>query len=259
MKICTFNVNSIRVRKDLIMDWLDHRGDDIDVLCFQEIKVIDELFPAEDFRARGFEPFVLGQKGYAGVAICSRLPVERYERGMDDEFWDEQKRVLSVSLPGITLINVYAPHGGARGEDKFEYKIDWYRRFISYLQERHDPGDNLIVTGDFNVTRGDRDVYSADALADVIGTMPEEREVFSRLLSWGLTDLQRHLHPESRHFTWWAYMGGAVWKDEGMRIDYVLATRALVDKVLTIEVDTWTRKRRRPTPSDHAPLVVEVE
>lgn len=259
MNICTFNVNSIRTRKDLILDWLDHRGDDIDVLCFQEIKVVDELFPKEEFSRRGFQTVILGQKGYAGVAICSRVPIDQIERGMDDPAWDQQKRVLSVNLAGLTLINIYAPHGGARGEEKFEYKIDWYRRFMDYLDKRHSPGDALILTGDFNVTRKDRDVYDPEVLADSIGTMPEEREAFSRLLNWGLTDLYRHHHPETRQFTWWAYMGGAIWKDEGMRIDYVLCSAPLLKRTTGIEVDLWPRKRRSPTPSDHAPLILSLE
>ena len=106
------------------------------------------------------------------------------------------------------------------------------------------------------VAHTDEDVYSAEALRDTIGTMPEERVAFSKLLAWGFTDVFRHLHPTTRQFTWWGYMGGAFWKDEGMRIDYALCTPPLLPRIKEIHIDLWPRKRRSPTPSDHAPLII---
>ncbi len=115
-----------------------------------------------------------------------------------------------------------------------------------------------MLVGDFNVAHTDLDVYSPEALKDTIGTLPEEREAFARLLSWGLSDTYRERQPQSRQFTWWGYMGGAIWRDEGMRIDYALCSAPILDRITDITVDLWPRKRRNPTPSDHAPLIISL-
>lgn len=258
MKICTFNVNSIKARKDLILEWLNHRGNDIDVLCFQELKTVDEGFPYENFEKQGYECLVFGQKAYNGVAICTKTSPEDVRRGFGTEEWDEQRRIISVQLQGMSLINIYAPHGGERGEEKFDYKQKWYKNFIAFLEKNFSPKAPVIICGDFNVAHKDIDVYSPQALMDAIGTKPEERTAFEELLEWGLIDCYRHLFPDLKQFTWWDYIGGAIWRDEGMRIDYILCTEPLIPKIKNIEVDIWPRKRRKPTPSDHAPLVADL-
>lgn len=259
MKICTYNVNSIRARKDLVLQWLDHRGQDIDVLCLQELKAVDGLFPRPEFEGLGFTCAVSGQKAYNGVAICAKPALQEVRKGFGDPKWDEQKRSIAARISDFTLYNLYVPHGGERGQDKFLFKLGWYEHFIRFLGENHRPDEPMLLVGDFNVAHADPDVYSAEALFDTIGTMPEEREAFSSLLGWGLTDVLRHFHPDSRQFTWWGYMGGAIWRDEGMRIDYALATPALLERIVEIGVDLWPRKRRSPTPSDHAPLVLTLD
>ena len=259
MNICTFNVNSIRVRVDLILDWIRHRNNDLDVLCLQELKAVEEQFPRNKFEQAGFHCEVFSQKTYNGVAVCSKVPLEHVDKGFGDSKWDEQKRFLSVKLKEIHLINLYAPHGDLNGTAKFRYKQDWYRRFIALLNERHSPEDPLLIVGDFNVAREDRDVYDPEALKDSAGTLPEERAVFEELLDWGLADAFRRLHPDTKQFTWWDYIGGAVWKNEGMRIDYGLCTESLARRVSRVEVDLWPRKRREPKPSDHAPLIITLE
>jgi exodeoxyribonuclease-3 len=261
MKICTFNVNSIRVRKDLIVDWLNHRDKDIDVLCFQELKATEENFPYADFEKLGYACHAFGQKAYNGVAICSRLPVETPQKGFHDKQWDEQRRIISAKIKdsGIHIINIYAPHGGLPGEEKYRYKKAWYAQLISYLETSFAPGDPLLIVGDLNVARADQDVFDPKELEGTIGTLPEERKAFQDLLDWGLTDGWRHLYPDRIQFTWWNYMGGAIWKNEGMRIDYILCTAPLVAQIRDMEVDLWPRRRRKPTPSDHAPLIVTLE
>jgi exodeoxyribonuclease-3 len=255
MKVCTYNVNSIKARIELVIEWLKHGSNDIEILCLQELKLTDEFFPYSDFEELGFFCEVSGQKTYNGVAICSKLPLKRVIKGFGDKTWDEQKRFIAVQVQGFTVINIYAPHGDERGKDKFLYKQGWYKQLINFMQNNYDPQDSLILAGDFNVTRKNKDVYSPEALNDVIGTMPEERAVFEELLNWGLVDVFRHVHPDKKQFTWWGYLGGAIWKDEGMRIDYILSTESLIRKVKSIVVDLWPRKRRTPTPSDHAPLI----
>ncbi len=259
MKICSFNVNSIKARKDLVFDWLQHRKNDIDILCLQELKAEDEFFPLLAFKDLGFFCEVFGQKTYNGVAICSKQKPEEVKRGFEDKRWDEQKRLLSSNIKGITLLNLYAPHGGERDTDKYRFKQDWYAHFVVYLSKRFSPQDPLLLVGDFNVAHKDIDVYSPVDLADTIGTMSEERKAFESLLGWGFIDVYRHLYPEQKQFTWWSYMGGAVWKNEGMRIDYVLCTKPLVERFRSIEVDMWPRKRRKPIPSDHAPLIATID
>lgn len=259
MKICSYNVNSIKARKDLVLQWLEHRKNDLDVLCMQELKTEDAGFPAEDFEKLGFECLLFGQKAYNGVAILTKLKPRKLFKGFDDDALDAQKRLIRSEIRGLHVINVYAPHGDERGAEKFDYKQEWYKNFRKFLTANFTPKDSLLIVGDFNVAHRDIDVYSPEELADSIGTMPEERAAFEGLLHWGLIDAFRKVYPEKRQFTWWDYIGGAIWKDLGMRIDYALATEALMKKIRSVEVDLWPRRRQKPTPSDHAPLIVDVD
>lgn len=259
MKVCSFNVNSVKARKDLVLGWLDRRGNDIDVLCLQETKTEDGAFPAADFESRGYGAEVYGQKAYNGVAILSKIPAAAAVRGFGETPWDDQKRLIRARIAGLEIIDVYAPHGDVRGTDKFDFKQRWYGNLLRYLEANFSPADPLLLVGDFNVARGDIDVYSPEALEDTIGTMPEERRALEALLGWGLVDAFRELYPEKKQFTWWDYVGGHIWKDKGMRLDYALCTKSVLPKISAVEVDLWPRKRRQPTPSDHAPLVIDIE
>ncbi len=193
------------------------------------------------------------------MAICTKIAPDDSSKGFGLKNLDEQKRIISAKIKGIHLINIYAPRGGQQGEDKFNYKQEWYKHFIEYLNARYSPEDPIVILGDFNVAHKDIDVYSQDELAGTIGVLPEERDAFKRLLDWNLIDAFRYLYPDKIQFTWWDYIGGAIWKDNGLRIDYILGTRILLMKLKYIEVDLWPRKRRKPTPSDHAPLIAELE
>ena len=259
MKICIWNVNSIKARKALALEWLKHRNNDIDVLCFQEIKTVDKDFPFEDFERLGFECHVFGQKSYNGVAICTKFPPVFVQKGFGDKDWDEQKRIIMAKIQEINLINIYAPHGGERGTEKFEYKQNWYRRLIAFLKENDFPKEPVLILGDFNIAHRNIDIYSPEKLADAIGTLSEERAVFEELLGLKFIDIYRHFYPEKKQFTWWDYIGGAIWRDEGMRIDYILCMDSLLAKMKHIEVDLWPRRRRKPIHSDHAPLIIDLE
>ncbi len=255
LKICTYNVNSIKARKELVLKWLEKREFDIDILCLQELKVEESNFPFEDFNRVGYHCYVSAQKRYNGVAICSKIKLNNIKKEFGEEFFDQQKRFISGQFDDITIINVYVPHGDLRGEDKYYYKLDWYDFFLKWLNKNFSPQDNLIICGDFNVARDDIDVYNPSLLRDSIGTMPEERGALSKLLGWGLYDTFREQYPDKKQFTWWDYIGGAIWRDEGMRIDYILCTKPLLDKLIDVEVDLWPRRRRTPKPSDHAPVI----
>ncbi len=253
MKVATYNVNSIRARAELLFKWL--RRENIDVLCLQELKQKEESFPFEEFHKLGYSCEVFAQKAYNGVCVCSRFPVKEVRKGFGDPNFDEQKRIIAVRIDSLWIINVYAPHGDIRGTEKFYYKLKFYDKLVNYLNENFSPKEPLCMVGDFNVAHRDIDVYDPDILRDTIGTMPEEREAFERLLGWGFLDAFRLLYPDKVQFTWWDYIGGMVWKNMGMRIDYILITEILRDKLKDVYVDMWARRRRTPKPSDHAPVI----
>ncbi len=257
MLVCTYNVNSIRVRKELTIEWL-HRTN-VDILCLQELKLEERNFPFADFEKLGYKCYVNGQKTYNGVAICSKYEFSNVKKGMGDDFFDQQARVIRAEFNEISIINVYMPHGDFRGTEKFVYKIEFYKRFLKMLKEEYSPTDKIILLGDFNVAREDIDVYDPELLKDTIGTMPEEREALERIISWGFIDTFRYIYPNRVQYTWWDYMGGKIWKDQGMRIDYIFVTKPLRESIKDIYVDLWLRKRRTPKPSDHAPLVGKFE
>ncbi len=176
---------------------------------------------------------------------------------MGDIELDQQKRLISCKFNDINILNLYVPHGDERGSDKYNYKMKWYKTFLEYLEERYNPTDHLLVVGDFNVAFKDMDVYDSRALRDAVCTMPEERQALQEIADWGLVDTYRYLYPEEVAYTWWSYMGGSIWKDEGMRIDYIFCTHPMLDRLISTEIDIWPRRRRKPTPSDHAPVISE--
>jgi exodeoxyribonuclease-3 len=257
LTVATYNVNSIKSRVGLVVEWLKRTP--VDVLCLQETKVEDRDFPYGPFEALGYRCEVFGQRAYNGVALCARVPLTDVWKGFGDPTWDEQKRIIGATVEGIHVINVYAPHGDDRGTEKFRYKLEFYRHLVEFLRRRWTPEDPVCLVGDLNVARSDLDVWDPAALRDTIGTMPEERQVLETLLEWGFVDAFRHLYPDRRQFTWWDYIGGRIWKDEGMRIDYVLVTPPLLPRLRDVRVDLWPRRRRTPTPSDHAPVIATLD
>jgi exodeoxyribonuclease-3 len=252
-KVASYNVNSINTRRELVLSWLERNP--IDVLCLQELKLPDENFPTDDFIKLGYKCYTYGQKTYNGVAICAKLELKEVFKGMGDPLYDEEKRVIGGRLKDLWIINVYFPHGEARGGKKFYWKLHFYERFLKFLQERFSPDEKIILLGDMNVALEDMDVYDPVLLKDTIGTMQEERQALRKILSWGFIDAFRYLYPQKRQFTWWDYIGGMIWKDQGMRIDYILITQPLLPHLRDVYVDMWPRKRRVPKPSDHAPVI----
>ena len=257
IRIATYNVNSINARKELLFMWLERSK--VDVLCMQEIKTEGDKFPYLEFSGLGYKCYVHGQKTYNGVAICSKLGLEEVFRGIADPKFDKESRVIGSRLGDLWLINAYFPHGGLRGEQKFYYKLEFYQAFHQFLSKTFKPTDKIVLLGDMNVALEDVDVYDPELMKDTIGTMPEEREALKSILDWGFVDSFRYLYPDKVQFTWWDYIGGAIWKNEGMRIDYILITKPLLQNLKDVFVDMWARKRRTPKPSDHAPVVGVLE
>ncbi|WP_457596222.1 exodeoxyribonuclease III [Hydrogenimonas sp.] len=254
ISVCTFNVNSIRSRVELILRWLNEKRP-VDILCFQEIKCEAAQFPAEAFESLGYHVAVNGQKRLNGVAICSKLPLEDVKTRFGVEILDGQKRLIEAVVGETAILNCYVPRGGEEGSEPHTYKMAFYdalRDYAEGLLRRH---EKVLLLGDFNVALEDQDVYDPDVFEGAVGFLPSEKEKLRALMAAGLGDCFRRLHPDERAFTWWDYRTAAIWRDEGMRLDYLLASEGLCRELQAIDVDLWTRRRRSPTPSDHAPVV----
>jgi exodeoxyribonuclease-3 len=250
MKIATWNVNSIRVRLQTVLDWMDQAR--ADVLCLQEIKVTDELFPAASFQALGYHVTVSGQKTYNGVAIVSKYRMTDVLAEFPDYNAQGQKRLVAVTTGQIRLINVYVPQGSSPDSSKFVYKLEFISKLRDYLEQLHDPEELLVLTGDFNVAPEGRDVYDAEAMEGEIGFHPEERAALQELMNWGFRDVFRQHHKESGLYSWWDYRAGAFRRNMGLRIDHIWASPPLA----ALSVDSGMDKEQRslPKPSDHIPV-----
>ncbi|NPA43735.1 MAG: exodeoxyribonuclease III [Chlorobi bacterium] len=256
MKVCGFNVNSVRARLPLLEAWLEHRGNDLDILCMQELKAEEDQFPFDFFKRFGFTCYINAQKRYNGVGTCTKPLPEEVLTQFGHPLLDAEKRLLYTRYPFFHLINLYAPHGDVRGTEKFEFKLRWYDALREWIAARFDlERDKVVLVGDFNITFDDADVFDPVLLADTIGTMPEEREKLKALLDLGFVDAWRRLRPGEVQYTWWDYKGARIWKNEGMRIDFVLVSRALLPHLEAVEVDMWARRKNKIKPSDHAPVI----
>ena len=251
MKLACWNVNSVRARHDRLLAWLDKMQPD--VLCLQELKVVDEAFPYESIEEAGYTSSVFGQKTYNGVAILSRTPPDDVERGLGDN--DEQSRLIAARFGKTNVLCAYVPNGQEVGSDKWAYKLRWMKRLRKLLDERYSPDEHLVLCGDFNVARDDLDVALPDQWEDSVLCHAEARSHFQAILDWGLVDVFREHHPEGKLYSWWDYRMLGFPKNHGLRLDYVLATKSLAKRCTSAMVDRDERKGQKP--SDHAPVVVE--
>ena len=257
MQIATWNVNSLTVRLQHVLDWL--AAHPVDLLCLQELKMSAEKFPHEALRAAGYEAAVFGQKTYNGVALLSRQPVREVARNIPG-FVDENARVIaaSVDAPGgpLRVVNGYFVNGQAPGSDKFEYKLSWLRALRDWLREELAAHPRLVLLGDFNIVPEDRDSFDPVGLAGTILHTDEEREHFRQLLKLGLTDAFRLFEQPAQSFSWWDYRMLGFQKNRGLRIDHILVSQPLTAQVAACTIDRAPRKWDKP--SDHAPVVVEL-
>lgn len=252
MKLATWNVNSLRVRLPQVLEWAAAVRPDL--LCLQETKVPNEAFPAAAFRDAGYHGAACGQAGYNGVAVLSRRPLAVRDAGLPG-MADGQRRLLAVNVGGLTVVNVYVPNGQAVGSEKFHYKLRWLEALRDYLAGLLDRSPRLVVTGDFNVAPADEDVYDPVALAGALLCSEAERAAFRALLELGLTDMVRAFPQPPRSFTWWDYRAGAFRRDQGLRIDHILASPGPAPLCRRAWIDRTPRGW--PRPSDHAPVVAE--
>jgi exodeoxyribonuclease-3 len=253
VKIATWNVNSLRVRLPVVLDWL--AANQPDVLGLQETKLTDADFPVDAIRAAGYQACYSGQKTYNGVALLTRRPVEAVVSAFPD-YPDPQKRLLAASLGGYRLINVYIPNGSETGSDKYAYKLEWLEQLAGFIAAERQHGQPLILMGDFNIAPEDRDVYDPVAWGDAILCSPPERAGFTRLLQCGLADAFRLFDQPDQSYSWWDYRMQAFRRKRGLRIDHLLIDQCLTAVCTGCYIDTGPRQLERP--SDHAPVILEL-
>jgi exodeoxyribonuclease III len=248
--ITTWNVNSIRARLDHVATYLaDHEPD---IVCLQETKVEDALFPRVPFLELGYTVTQHGSKAMAGIATLTKVEPEEVHRGFREGSADRHARVLSLRVDGVRVYNLYCPNGTEVGSDAYRYKLDWFARLRAELDAHCDPGDPVVVVGDFNVAPDDRDLWDPRGYRDRLLVTAQERAALRTLLDFGLVDCFRERCGEPGHFTWFDYRTGGFGRNEGMRIDHVYATRALADRCTSVIHDG--EPRRWDTPSDHVPV-----
>ena len=248
MKIASWNVNSLNVRLPHLLNWLVTASPD--VVGLQELKCEDAKFPSEAILDAGYEAVFAGQKTYNGVAILSRKPIVDVQRGIPG-YDDPQQRVIAATIDGIRVINAYFPNGQAPGTEKFAYKLEWMERLTTWLEQELRASEELCLIGDYNIAPTDADAHPD--WKESIHVSPPERAAFCRLESLGLHDVFRKFEQAEKSFSWWDYRMNAFRRNFGLRIDHILASKALSSRCLACSIDKSTRALERP--SDHAPVV----
>lgn len=255
MRIASFNINGIKARLPRLIEWLEERQPT--VACLQEVKSIDENFPAAEFEKIGYKAIWHGQKSFNGVAILARgvEPVE-IQRGLPGDDEDVQARYLEADVAGIRICNLYLPNGNPRPGPKFDYKLGWMERLHARMTELKRAELQTIVLGDFNVIPHNADTWSVKAMAEDALTQPETRNAYARLLNEGWTDALDTLNPRGGVWTYWDYQAGAWPRDHGFRIDHMLLSPEIADRMISAGVDKEYRGRERA--SDHAPIWIDL-
>ena len=254
MKLVTWNVNSIRARNDRLFAWIERERPD--VLCLQETKVEDAGFPVEAMTKAGYHVATFGQRSYNGVAIASTQPLADVVRGLGDGEPDDEARLIAATTHGLRVVCVYVPNGGDLTSEKYPYKLRWYQRLRGFLERTQTPRDPVVVLGDFNVTADDKDVWSPDAWRGRIHCSDPERAALAELRAWGLVDVFRKLAPDGGVWSWWDYRGVSFFKDQGLRIDHILATEPVAARTTAVTIDRVARKGQ--DASDHAPVIATI-
>jgi exodeoxyribonuclease-3 len=262
MRIASWNVNSVRTRLEQVLAWL--REERPEVLCLQETKVDDPLFPHQPFAELGYSASISGQKAYNGVALLSRRPLEDVRIGFsglltDDAEaarLDDQKRVISARLDGLRILNLYVPNGSSLNSDKYTYKLQWLECLSRYLAAQAAQGEPLVMLGDFNIGPEDRDLPNPERQTGGIMASAAERQALGKVLGDRLHDVFRVFEPESGHWSWWDYRSGAWERDQGWRIDHIYLEAELLELATGCLIHKATRGNAQP--SDHAPVVVNL-
>ena len=255
MKIATFNINNINKRRSNLLQWLDEA--EPDVVCLQELKAAQNAFPEEALARLGYDAAWVGQKTWNGVAILSRIGeplVTCRQLPGDDE--DTQARYIEAAVRGVLIASIYAPNGNPQPGPKFDYKLKWLDRLRSRATALRKTGAPVVLAGDFNVAPTEIDIYPTRSWDDDALIQPESRAAFRRLLGRSWTDALRELHPGERIYTFWHYMRHRWERDAGLRLDHLLLSPNLRDRLIAAGVDRHVRGRENA--SDHAPAWIEL-
>ena len=250
MRIATWNVNSLRVRLPQLLEWLAASAPD--VVALQETKLTDDAFPADELRAAGYHCVYSGQKTYNGVATLARTELHGALRDIPG-YDDPQRRVLAASVAGVRVINLYVPNGQSVDSDKYHYKLGWLRALRSWLRQELAAHAQLVVLGDFNIAPEDRDVHDPAAWVGSVLVSPEERAALQATLELGLVDVFRRFEQPAQSFSWWDYRAGSFRRNNGLRIDLLLASAALAARCTACDIDREPRRVERA--SDHTPVI----
>lgn len=251
MKIATWNVNSLKVRLDQVLQWLDENKPD--VLALQETKSTDDNFPVTAINEAGYQVVYSGQKTYNGVAIISKQEASDLTTDFPS-LADPQRRILGATINDIRILNLYVPNGSSVDSDKYQYKLNWLSHLIEYVKEQLSTYKKLVILGDFNIAPADIDVHDPELWRDSVLCSPAERAKLQDLLALGLVDVYRQLNTDAE-YSWWDYRQAAFRRNMGLRIDLILANKALAATSTRVVIDKLARKWERP--SDHAPVLAE--
>lgn len=254
MKAATWNVNSIKARLPNVLAWLQKAQPD--VVMLQEIKTIDDNFPAMEIQELGYNVAVHGQKSYNGVAILSKLPISDVQRGLPGNEADEQARYIEATIAGVRFASIYLPNGNPTPGDKFTYKLAWMEHLINRAEALLATETPTVLAGDYNVIPSDDDVHDAVAWAGDALIRQETRDCFRRLQNLGYSDAFRLLNSTPHRYSFWDYQGGAWQKDNGIRIDHLMLSAQAVDRLLAADIDQEPRGWEKA--SDHTPVWIEL-
>lgn len=254
MIIATWNVNSIKARLPRVTEWLKEANPD--VVCLQELKCEDHKFPAEEIEDLGYNVAVHGQKTYNGVAILSKFPIEDLMIGLPGDDEDEQARYIEATINGVRVCGLYLPNGNPAPGPKFDYKLGWMQRLNARAQELLALEEHFVMCGDYNICPTDEDCHNPAGMADDALLRPESRALYRELVNYGMTDATRVFEVGSHVYSYWDYTAGAWQKDNGLRIDHLLLSPQLADRLEETGIDKAPRGRERP--SDHTPVWIRV-
>ncbi len=250
MKVVTWNVNSLTARYARVAEWITANSPD--VVLLQETKMTDAKFPFADFAELGYESAHYGQGQWNGVAVLSRVGLEDVSRGFGDD--DPEARLIGATCAGVRVYSCYVPNGRALDNDHYAYKLRWLASLADLLAERDLP---TVVGGDFNVAPTDLDCYDPSAFVGATHVSAPERAALAAIEATGLVDITRRLHPDETIYSWWDYRNGAFHRGWGLRIDLLYLDESLAARARASYVDRNARKGEKP--SDHAPVIVEID
>ena len=256
MRIATWNVNGVRAREDYIQLWLESRQPDL--VGFQEIKATEDVFPMEIFAELGYHVHVHGQKGFNGVALASKQEFEAVHRGLPGQE-ARGARLIACDSGDLTYATIYCPNGKYVEHKDYQMKLEWYKSLREYCEDQIQKGRQLIIGGDYNICAKAIDTHLGEKGDGEIFHTNEERAALNELFNLGLVDIYRARNPDSDAYSWWDYRAGAFQRNHGLRIDLLLATTSVLDRVDDVCIDRDFRKKKEGlTASDHAPVYIDL-